>query len=155
VFDLRLNKEITYRDHLFRVLEPTVEFITGSSSIIAAREAAGANMDNDPEVLKVAIQSALEHTEYRKDGAWTALTEEERKLIPVGLLREIQGAFMALQDGLSVQALERQEEAARLLLKRPDAPQEVRDWLENFLPSEADEAPKAIKPEPRIEDSGR
>ena len=49
---------------------------------------------------------------------------------------------------------ERLEDAARLLLKRT-APQEVRDWLEDFLPSEADEAPKAIAPEPPTEVSGR
>jgi hypothetical protein len=154
VFDLRLNKEIQFRGHLFRVLEPTVEFITGGSAILAAREAAGANMDNDPEVLRVAIQSALEHTEYCEEGVWRALEPEECKTVPVGLLSEIQEAFMGLQDGLTMPKIELQQNAAALLLKRSDAPHEARSWLEGVLPSEAEQPPKAIAPEPSTEGSG-
>lgn len=154
MFDLRLNKEIQFRGHLFRVLEATVEFIIGGSAILAAREAAGANMDNDPEVLRVSIDSALAHTEYREDDVWRALTPDEGRNMPVGLMREIQEAFMELQDGLTVPKVELQQNAAAMLLKRSDAPPEARSWLETMLPNEAEQAPKAIAPEPSIGGSG-
>ncbi len=154
MIDLRIHKSLELRGYLFRVLEPTADFMLNQSALAASKEASGVDLESDPEMLRMAVKTVFDHTRVQDDGDWRELTTDECANFPSGLLTALQEAFTDLQNGVSLTPDERLQDAITTISKRRDAPEAVQEYLKNLMPSEAEAPPKAPVPAPDTAPSG-